>query len=176
MQWLRRITLGLFDKVFGKESGAIKLSKPEAFAAVAVAAVASDGNISPEEVQRTVTDLSTIQLFRSYDLRDLANTLNKAAGLLRRRGPAPVIEAVKAALGEEHLETAFLRSCRLGAGGRSSASRGEEVLGGIAAYPPNRWGHSLENCGCSAHKEPGVRSLSSLNVCPRIHSDIPKKL
>lgn len=99
--------MGLLDKVFGKESGAIKLSEPEAFAAVAVAAIASDGNISPEEIQRTVTDLSTIQLFRSYDLRDLANTLNKVAGLLRRRGPAPVIEAVKAALGQEHLETAF---------------------------------------------------------------------
>lgn len=99
--------MGLFDKVLGKESGAIKLSKPEAFAAVAVTTVASDGNISPEEIQRTVINLSTIQLFRKYDLRDMSNTLNKMAGLLSRRGPAPIIEAVKATLSQEHLETAF---------------------------------------------------------------------
>ena len=99
--------MGLFDKVFGKESGAVKLNEPEAFAAVAVAAIASDGNISPEEVQHTVANLSTLQLFRGYNIRDLGKTLDKVADLLRRRGPAPLIEAVKVTLSQEHLETAF---------------------------------------------------------------------
>jgi tellurite resistance protein len=99
--------LGIFDKVLGKESGEIKLNKPEAFAAVAVATIASDGNISPEELQRTVINLSTIQFFRKYDLKDLSNTLNKVAGILNRRGSGPLMEAVKATLSHEHLETAF---------------------------------------------------------------------
>jgi tellurite resistance protein len=99
--------VGLLDKVFGKDSGTVQLSEPEAFAAVAVAAIASDGSISPEEVQRTAVNLSTVQLFRKYDLRDLANTLNKVAGLISRRGPAPVIEAAKAGLAQEHRDTAF---------------------------------------------------------------------
>jgi tellurite resistance protein len=99
--------LGLFDKVLGKESGAIKLSKPEAFAAVAIATITSDGNINQEEVRRAVTNLSTIQLFRKYDLRDLSNILNKMVSLIGRRGPAPVMEAVRDALSKEHLETAF---------------------------------------------------------------------
>lgn len=99
--------MGIFDKVLGKESGEIKLSKPEAFASVAVATIASDGNISSEELQRTVINLSTIQFFRKYDLKDLSNTLNKVAGILSRRGPAPLMEAVKATLNQEHLETAF---------------------------------------------------------------------
>lgn len=99
--------MGLFDKVLGKDSGAIKLSKQEAFAAVAIATVAADGNISQEEIHRTVTNLISINLFRKYDIRDLGNILNKMGALIGRRGPAPVMEAVKETLSPEMLETAF---------------------------------------------------------------------
>ena len=98
--------MGLFDKVLGKD-GEIKLDKKEAFGAVAVAAVASDGDVSPEEVQRIAIDLMTLKAFRKADLRDLANTLDKVAGLAKKRGIGPLLQAAKAALGPDELAAAF---------------------------------------------------------------------
>lgn len=99
--------MGIFDKVLGKEAGVVTLSKPEGLAAVAVAAVASDGDISPEEVQRAALDLATLKAFRRHDLRDLSNTLNKVAGLLKRRGTGPILQAAKTALTPEEMQAAF---------------------------------------------------------------------
>lgn len=99
--------MGLSDSVLGKEDSAVSLNKPEALAAIGVAAVASDGEVSPEEVQRIVIDLATLQAFRGFDLRDLGNTLNKVAGLIKRRGMAPIIQAAKAALTKDELQAAF---------------------------------------------------------------------
>lgn len=99
--------MGLFDKAFGKETGTVNLNKPEAYAAIAVAAIASDGDISQEEATRTVYDLATLRAFRRYDLRDLMNTINKVAGLMKKRGPSPVLQAAKAVLSKEELPAAF---------------------------------------------------------------------
>jgi len=99
--------MGLFDKVLGKDDGEIKLDKKEAFGAVAVAAVASDGDVSPEEVQRIAIDLMTLKAFRKADLRDLANILNKVAGLIKKRGIGPVLQAAKNSLTKDELGAAF---------------------------------------------------------------------
>jgi len=99
--------LGLSDKVLGKENSDVSLNKPEALAAIGVAAVASDGEVSPEEVQRIVIDLATLRAFRGFDLQDLGNTLNKVAGLIKRSGMAPIIKAAKAALTKDELQAAF---------------------------------------------------------------------
>ena len=98
--------MGLFDKVLGKE-GEIKLDKKESFGAIAVAAVASDGDISPEEVQRIAIDLMTLKAFRKADLRDLAGILDKVAGLVKKRGAGPVLQAAKNGLGPDELAAAF---------------------------------------------------------------------
>jgi tellurite resistance protein len=98
--------MGLFDKVLGKD-GDIKLDKKEAFGAVAVAAVASDGDVSPEEVQRIAIDLMTLKAFRKSDLRDLSNVLNKVAGLAKKRGIGPLLQAAKVSLSPEELAAAF---------------------------------------------------------------------
>ncbi|MBF8266701.1 MAG: putative tellurite resistance protein TerB [Dehalococcoidia bacterium] len=99
--------MGLFDKVLGKESGAVSLTKTEGFAAIAVAAVAADGEISQEEIQRSVIDLATLRAFRGHDMREMGNTLNKVAGLIKRRGPGPVLQAAKGVLGQEEAQAAF---------------------------------------------------------------------
>ena len=98
--------MGLFDKALGKES-ALTLNKPEAFAAIGVATVAADGEISQEEIQRTVIDLATLKSFRKHDMRDMANTLNKVAGHIKKRGTGPVLQAAKAVLTKEELQAAF---------------------------------------------------------------------
>jgi tellurite resistance protein len=99
--------VGLFDKVLVKDTSNISLNKQDAFSAVAIAAVASDGDISPDEVQRTAINLASVKLFRSYDIRDLSNSLNKVSGLIKRRGPGPVLQAAKASLNQEQLTSAF---------------------------------------------------------------------
>ena len=99
--------MGLFDKVLGKESGAISLNKSEGFAAIAVAAIASDGTITSEEVDRTAIDLATLKAFRRHRMRDLVDTLNKVAGLIKRRGAGPVLQAAKEALSKEEMGGAF---------------------------------------------------------------------
>jgi len=99
--------MGLFDKVFGKETGEISLNKAEAFAAVGIATVASDGDVSSEEMQRVVADMVSLRTFRKHDMKDLANTLNKVAGLIKKRGTGPVFDAVKIVLTKEELQTAF---------------------------------------------------------------------
>ncbi len=99
--------MGVFDKVFSKEQGTVTLSKPEAFAAVAVAAVASDGDISPEEVQRAVINLATLKSFRRHDLRELSNTLNKVSGMIKKRGVSTVIQSAKAVLSADERPSAF---------------------------------------------------------------------
>ncbi|MBI4312100.1 MAG: Tellurite resistance protein TerB [Chloroflexi bacterium] len=98
--------MGLFDKVLGK-GDAVSLSKPEGMAAIAIAAVAADGDISNEEVNRVAIDLATLKAFRSYDMREMGNTLNKVAGLIKRRGPAPVLAAANSILRKEEKESAF---------------------------------------------------------------------
>ena len=107
--------MGLFDKVLGKYKGdgPITLNKNEAFAAVAVAAIASDGTISEEEVQRTAMNLAAMPVFRGYDLRDMGGTLNKVAGILKKRGAGAVMPAVKLALSKEQCEQALFLAADL---------------------------------------------------------------
>lgn len=99
--------MGLFDKVFGKETGAVSLSKQEAYGAIGVAAVAADGDISPEEIQRVAIDLATLRAFHKSDIKDLANVLNKVSGLIKKRGTGPVFEVIKTTLTKEEMQAAF---------------------------------------------------------------------
>jgi tellurite resistance protein len=80
---------------------------------VAVATVAVDGDVSTDEIRRVAINLGTMPLFRKYDLNDLASTLNKVAGHIKRRGTGPVLDAVKGALAQEQLETAFFLAADL---------------------------------------------------------------
>ena len=98
--------MGLFDKVLGKkEEGPLTLNPREAFAAVAVAAVAADGVIEQSELQRLVGDLAEKKMFRNSN--DLGNTLNKVASLIQKRGAGPVVKAAGKALSGELKPTAF---------------------------------------------------------------------
>lgn len=105
--------MGLFDKVLGKDSSTVNLDKAEAFAAIGVATVASDGDINAEEVQRVAVDLATLKAFKKHDLKDLSNTLNKSASLIKKRGTGPVFDVVKTVLTKEEKEAAFFMAADL---------------------------------------------------------------
>jgi replication initiation and membrane attachment protein DnaB len=49
----------------------------------------------------------TGKLFRRSDPRDLASLLNKVAGLIKRRGTGPVLQAAKSPPTREELESPF---------------------------------------------------------------------
>ena len=105
--------MGLFDKVLGKETGTVSLTKSEAFAAVGFAAMAVDGDVSQDEIRHIVANLTTLGAFRGYDDDDLTDTLDKVGGLIVRRGFGGIFSAVKAALTEEELKAAFFLAADL---------------------------------------------------------------
>ena len=112
---MREAAVGLFDKVLGKDKGdgPVTLNKNEAFAAVAVAAIAADGTITQDEINRTAMNLAAVPLFRTYDLREMGGVLNKVAVTIKRRGAAAVMPAAKAALSKEQAEQAFFLAADL---------------------------------------------------------------
>lgn len=105
--------MGLFDKVMGKDGGKISLNKQEAFAAIAVATVGADGDVSEEEVQRIVVNFAALNAFRRSNIRDIGDNLNQVAKLIKRHGAPAVVEAAKSTLPKESLNTAFFLAADL---------------------------------------------------------------
>jgi hypothetical protein len=100
--------MGLFDKMFGTQSQVKEtLSPAEAFAAITLAAVAWDGNLSEEESGYLSTKLSRMKLFRSYPKDVIGRMFDKLLGMLRREGFNSLFEVAKASLTEELREAAF---------------------------------------------------------------------
>ncbi len=99
--------MGLFDKVLKKDETPVKFTQQQALTAVCLLAVASDGMIEQDEVNRIVTSISGKKLFNGAGMNDLGKMLQSAAKLVEQRGAAPVIAAVKQALPAELRETGF---------------------------------------------------------------------
>ncbi len=134
--------MGLFDRVLGKEKsdGRLALTKNEAFASVAVAAIASDGAISEDEVTRTAMNMAAMPLFRDYELKELSGVLTKVAATIRRKGVEEVLPAARQALSKEQLETAFYLASDLvladGAVEREERQFLEELRGVLGVEEP----------------------------------------
>ncbi|SNQ61266.1 tellurite resistance TerB family protein [Candidatus Methanoperedens nitratireducens] len=100
--------MGLFDKVLGmKEVEKTKLNKEEAFAAVALAAVAADGNISEEEGRGIITGLARMKLFENYNPNKMGSMFNKLIGIIKNQGIEALVTLSKENLPQELRETAF---------------------------------------------------------------------
>ncbi len=100
--------MGLFDKVLGmKEAEKTKLNKEEAFAAVALAAVAADGNISEEEGRGIITGLARMKLFENYNPNKMGSMFNKLIGIIKNQGIESLVTLSKENLPQELRETAF---------------------------------------------------------------------
>lgn len=101
--------MGLFDGVFSAETGITEtmLSPEEAFAAVALVAIAADGYLSEQEGQEMMMVLSRMQLFRSYASDVMHRMLDKLLSILKQVGPGDLITLAKASLPEDLRATAF---------------------------------------------------------------------
>jgi tellurite resistance protein len=100
--------MGLFDKVFnGQSADSEKLNAAESFAAIALAAVASDGYLSDEEAQSIPFILSRMKLFQTYYDDMMRRLFDKLLGMLKREGVAALFLSAKDSLPESLTQTAF---------------------------------------------------------------------
>ncbi len=100
--------MGLFDKMFGIQSQFQDLVSPaEAFAAITLAATASDGYLSEEEARAISSTLSRMKLFRSYSNDVMNRMFDKLLGILRREGINALFNAAKESLPQDLREAAF---------------------------------------------------------------------
>ncbi|HEY9735421.1 MAG TPA: tellurite resistance TerB family protein [Trichocoleus sp.] len=101
--------MGLFDSVFETEpkQAVVSLSPAEAFACVALVAIAADGYLSEQEGQDMTVALSRMQLFRSYSADAMHRMFDKLLASLKQFGPSELISMAKASLPQDLRETAF---------------------------------------------------------------------
>ncbi len=100
--------MGLFDKVFAADNKTDDTFSPaEAFAAITLAAIASDGYLSDEEAQGISFTLSRMKLFRSYSDDVMRRMFDKLLNFLKRQGFNALFDAAKTSLPYDLRPTAF---------------------------------------------------------------------
>lgn len=100
--------MGLFNRLSsGRQQSQTALSPAEAFAAIALLAVAADGYAADAEVNAIITSLSRMQLFRSYPGDVMRKMFDRLLNLLQRQGAETLLGAALASLPYELRETAF---------------------------------------------------------------------
>ena len=101
--------MGLFDSVFDEEKAdkQIELKPEEAFAAVALVAIAADGYLSDQEGRDMTNMLSRMHIFQSYSHDVMHRMFDKLLSMLKLQGPSTLIDLAKAQLPQDLRETAF---------------------------------------------------------------------
>ena len=101
--------MGLFDSVFNTEQGIseAELTPAEAFAAIALVAIAADGYLSDQEGNDMTMTLSRMQLFRSFSNDVMYRMFDKLLAMLKLQGPGDLIYMAKSHLPQNLRETAF---------------------------------------------------------------------
>jgi uncharacterized membrane protein YebE (DUF533 family) len=105
--------MGLFDNVFGGSSGSKEVTKEDAYLGVLLAANASDGHVSDEEVQGFFNVLMRMKMYRDWSAEQLQHSLDRMIGLLKRKGPDAVVEACAKVLPEKLHKAVFANAVDL---------------------------------------------------------------
>ena len=82
--------MGLFDRLTGGASDA-PLNKQEAFAAIMLAIIAADGDISDEEVEDFGARVNRMKLFNNMSGRQFPDMINKLFRILKKSGVSELI-------------------------------------------------------------------------------------
>ena len=99
--------MGLFDKVMGPKEDKTKLSKEEAFAAVAFAAIAADGVITEEEARGFIVGLYRMKMFANFSDKDMNAMLNKLVNTIKKNGLEGMVAMANESLPTDLKQTAF---------------------------------------------------------------------
>ncbi len=106
--------MGLYDKAFGTQSPAQPtLTLPEAFAAIAVAAVALDGYLGAQQMGSISSALSRIRLFRGYTDNTFSTMFDKLLDILQQDGINTLFNIARECLSEDLREAAFAMAADL---------------------------------------------------------------
>jgi len=101
--------VGLFDKLLSSPRNAVQhtFSPAEAFAAITIASIASDGYLADEEIDLLLTTLNRMHLFRSYSGDVMRRMFDKLFGILKREGVETLFSIAKDSLPHELQASAF---------------------------------------------------------------------
>jgi tellurite resistance protein len=104
--------MGLLDNVFGK-SEPRELTRQDAYAGILLAANASDGHVSDEEVQGFFNILVRMKMFRDFTQERLQQTIDRMLGLIKRKGVEATTEICAQVLPEGLRRPVFANACDL---------------------------------------------------------------
>jgi hypothetical protein len=99
--------MALFDNQFSNNTVKEVFTSAEAFAAIALLAIASDGYPSDEETKGVSLMLSRMKLFCTYSTQVIEQILEKLLKILHREGFNTLFEIAKESLSFELRESAF---------------------------------------------------------------------
>lgn len=97
--------MGLFDKVIG--SGSDQLNAAEGFTGIALAAVAADGVITPDEVRTLSSSLSRTRLFKDLNERQIGAAFEKVVKIAKNQGVEKLLQQSSQAVPKDLRPTAF---------------------------------------------------------------------
>ncbi|MBF2066419.1 MAG: tellurite resistance TerB family protein [Calothrix sp. C42_A2020_038] len=99
--------MGLFDRVLGNNTVKEAMTPAEAFAAITLSVVTSDGYLSEEEARGISAVLSRMKMYRSYSNELMQRMFDKILGILRHEGMNSLFDTAKESLSYEMRESAF---------------------------------------------------------------------
>jgi tellurite resistance protein len=100
--------MSLFEQGTGQlQASDIKLEPAEAFAAIALIAVAADDIITTSESQALTTLLTRMELFSKYSEDGLREMTDKLLGIIKNKDIKPLFDAAVAAVPKDLKETLF---------------------------------------------------------------------
>ncbi|MDJ0516637.1 MAG: tellurite resistance TerB family protein [Trichodesmium sp. MO_231.B1] len=106
--------MGLFEQGTATiQATDIKLEPAEAFAAIALIAVAADGIITESEKQGISNIFSRMELFSNYSEERKREMLDRLLGMIKNKEIKPLFDAAVAKLPKELRETVFAVSTDL---------------------------------------------------------------
>ncbi len=106
--------MGLFDKILGGQSSeSTSLSEQEAFFAIMLITVASDGQVSEEESESVWAILNRMQVLRNQTVDQRNSMVRKIQGLLKKHGAAWLLTKAAEGMPPDLRQTAFAVSADL---------------------------------------------------------------
>ena len=84
--------MGLLDSIFGGMESSTKLTAPESFAGILLAASGCDGHVADDEVQNLVTCLVRMKLYQRFNDKQYGQMLNKLLGTMKKKGVDHLLE------------------------------------------------------------------------------------
>lgn len=121
--------MSLFQQGSGElQASDIKLEPAEAFAAIALIAVAADDIITTSESQAITTLFSRMELFSKYSEEGMKEMTDKLLNIIKNKDIKPLFDAAVAALPKDLKETVFAVTTDLVLADSDLAEEEEELL------------------------------------------------